>query len=158
MVSLYRHFDSNSKLLYVGISQGVMTRTYSHERKSEWFDQVVRIEIEHYATEEAARNAEKVAIKNEHPIFNLTHNVKIEKPSIKITEKDVQQYPLVVAERERISKLYNQGWSLNWIAGFFGTEVEIIKHVLGREIHIIKHCMVPNIAKPAFEDGDGLGL
>jgi len=39
-----------------------------------WFSSVVRVSIEHFNTREEVLAAEKAAILNEHPIYNVRHN------------------------------------------------------------------------------------
>lgn len=72
--SLYRHFGNDGSLLYVGISLSWPSRTKAHAHGSRWFDQVARVEIEQFATREAALEAEREAIKREKPKFNVIHN------------------------------------------------------------------------------------
>jgi hypothetical protein len=74
--ALYRHFDAAGQLLYVGISLCPFTRTRQHGMLSDWFDQVVRVEIERFDTRSQAEQAEYAAIRNERPIHNGTFNRK----------------------------------------------------------------------------------
>lgn len=74
MTSLYRQYDDEGRLLYVGISLSWPVRFKQHVSKSEWFEQVARIEIERFDTRPAALVAEKKAIKSEKPKFNIIHN------------------------------------------------------------------------------------
>ena len=68
---LYRHFDGDGRLLYVGISSCAVARTYAH-RKSSWFGSVSTITVERFGSREMAGLAEKRAIEDEKPMFN-TH-------------------------------------------------------------------------------------
>ena len=67
--SLYRHFDPSGRLLYVGVSYSVMARLHEH-RRSPWFYDVVRVEIQHFDSRKEAEKAELAAIVNENPIHN----------------------------------------------------------------------------------------
>lgn len=78
--SLYRHFADNGSLLYVGISLSWPARTKAHASGSRWFDQVTKVEIEHFPTREAALDAEREAIKRERPAFNIVHNGRTATP------------------------------------------------------------------------------
>lgn len=69
--SLYRHFDKDGALLYVGISLSAIRRMGQHRMESRWFDRVATIKVEHFATREEARTAERAAIKSENPKFNV---------------------------------------------------------------------------------------
>lgn len=72
--SLYRHFDSDGKLLYVGIAFRWDHRTKQHAKYSEWYKNISVLKIEHFATREQAIVAEVTAIKTEKPQFNISHN------------------------------------------------------------------------------------
>jgi predicted GIY-YIG superfamily endonuclease len=70
---LYRHYDADGALLYVGISASSVGRLVSHRAKSRWFDLVTRVDIERFTTRAEALRAERSAIANERPIFNVRH-------------------------------------------------------------------------------------
>lgn len=70
---LYRHFDKDGALVYVGISNSALKRTMNHRSQSKWFDIVVRIEIERFPDRETALAAEEAAIQNEKPLLNLRY-------------------------------------------------------------------------------------
>lgn len=69
---LYRHFDADGVLLYVGISNDPGYRTHEHSVGAgrRWVIFASRMEGVWYASTEAARAAEKVAIRDEAPVFN----------------------------------------------------------------------------------------
>ena len=68
---LYRHFDADRKLLYVGISLSTFARLSQHKDHSPWFEKVATVSIEHFETREGAMAAERKAIKTESPQFNI---------------------------------------------------------------------------------------
>lgn len=69
---LYRHFDKNGQLLYVGIAWTSVERLMNgHRSNSHWFNDIVRIEIERFETREDARKAELEAIDKEKPVHNI---------------------------------------------------------------------------------------
>jgi excinuclease UvrABC nuclease subunit len=68
---LYRHFDKDGNLLYVGVSLNAIERTISHRDKSHWYQDIARIEIEWLHSRSAAYYAEKKAIQSEHPRYNI---------------------------------------------------------------------------------------
>lgn len=70
--ALYRHFDDQGTLLYVGISVEPTTRGRAHARHSAFMEFAVRQETEWLDSEEAAHAAEREAIANERPLFNKT--------------------------------------------------------------------------------------
>lgn len=68
---LYRHFDIEGTLLYVGISINTPARLSQHRICSNWFARIAKITICHFDTEADARNAEREAINTERPLFNF---------------------------------------------------------------------------------------
>lgn len=69
--ALYRYFDKNDRLLYVGISKSAPARLAQHIGVSHWAYQITRVNIEKYPNRAAARAAELQAIKNENPVHNI---------------------------------------------------------------------------------------
>ena len=78
---LYRHFDQEGCLLYIGVSISALHRFVQH-RAAEWFLRIKRVEIESFATREEALLAESAAIKSEKPLFNIAHKQKVEKQKV----------------------------------------------------------------------------
>ena len=71
---LYRHYDANNNLLYIGITKDIAVRTNEHKRTSRWIKLSSRIELENHKGTYAAAHAEERAIKKERPIYNITFN------------------------------------------------------------------------------------
>jgi hypothetical protein len=71
---LYRYFDKDDRLLYVGISFHAAARASQHKADKPWWPQSVRMEIEHLPTREAALAAEANAIRTEAPLHNVMGN------------------------------------------------------------------------------------
>lgn len=71
---LYRHYNEAGELLYVGVSSRVMRRTREHEKNSAWFGDTFKISIERFPNRDHLLEAEKQAIKNERPKYNIVHN------------------------------------------------------------------------------------
>ena len=69
--ALYRHYDEQGRLLYVGISKDPENRGRSHARNSVWGDLAVSFTGVWFDTWEEARKAEVTAIRIENPIFNI---------------------------------------------------------------------------------------
>ena len=92
---LYRHYNKNDELLYVGISLSAINRFIGHKSK-DWIDEVSRVTIEKFETRELALIAECKAIQSEKPKFNIRHNklkknykLESEKINKKITKHNV---------------------------------------------------------------------
>jgi hypothetical protein len=75
---LYRYFDSEDRLLYIGITQNQGSRFQQHFATSAWFSKVHRATFQHFETREEALSAEQAAIVAELPIYNLVHNPRRE--------------------------------------------------------------------------------
>jgi hypothetical protein len=71
MTDLYRFFDANGRLLYVGISLHAAQRASDHRRDKDWWSDVARMDVEHQADRQTALKAELLAIRTEHPIHNI---------------------------------------------------------------------------------------
>jgi predicted GIY-YIG superfamily endonuclease len=68
--AVYRVYDANDFLLYIGCSPSVLERVNQHIFKV-WGHTISKINVEWFNSKEAASNAEKDAILNENPIWNI---------------------------------------------------------------------------------------
>ena len=71
---LYRFFTGDGRLLYVGMTRNPARRFEQHGGTKSWWSEVERIEMEHHATLDALREAERRAIESDHPIHNIRMN------------------------------------------------------------------------------------
>jgi len=74
--ALYRHFNKDGELLYVGISLRAAERLRQHIDGSCWRYEIASVTVEWFDTRDAALDAERLAIKSEAPIFNKTHSTR----------------------------------------------------------------------------------
>ena len=104
--ALYRHFDKDKNLLYVGISYNAFARLAQHEFSSTWAGLSVRMEIEYFDTRAIAMNAERMAIINEKPIHNLVHNSQDcdKKTSFKVKDDGYNQINIRIRDLVRAIK------------------------------------------------------
>ena len=72
---LYRWWDAEGHLLYVGKSVSVYARVASHRRGSEFFAEAATMTIERFPDAVALGDAEVAAIRTERPLFNRAHSV-----------------------------------------------------------------------------------
>jgi len=100
MSHLYRHFDKDGILLYVGISLSALNRLGQHKDHSHWFDTISRVEIENFNTREEALVAESLAIFNEKP----THNIKQPRRTQIMEDIARQNKAQYVIERSQMSR------------------------------------------------------
>lgn len=70
--SLYRFYGLNNQLLYVGMSKNPFQRLNGHKRDKE-MHLVSRIDLQWFETRTAAVIAERIAIRNEKPLWNKAH-------------------------------------------------------------------------------------
>jgi len=68
--SLYRLFRGRA-LLYVGVAKSFVIRWGAHEKVQPWWHEVTRATVEHFLTRREAEDAEELAIRNEHPKYNV---------------------------------------------------------------------------------------
>lgn len=68
--AVYRAYDADGLLLYVGVTSGLMQRIAQHEKSSEWAISTATITVEWWPTRAAALAAETRAIVTEGPVFN----------------------------------------------------------------------------------------
>jgi predicted GIY-YIG superfamily endonuclease len=73
--TLYRLFDPEDNLLYVGITFMPGHRLETHRRERYWWPDVVRTEFETFQDRKSAQAAERLAIRSEHPRYNLQNRV-----------------------------------------------------------------------------------
>jgi predicted GIY-YIG superfamily endonuclease len=78
---LYRFYDQEGSLLYVGISNTWYQRFHNHERKAGWFSKVASSTFEWHESRESVEAAELLAIKTENPQFNKASNPAYETPT-----------------------------------------------------------------------------
>lgn len=72
--ALYRFYDSDGVLLYVGISKSWTDRLVQHRRDKVWFGHVARVDVAYYKDRDAVLDAEQEAIRRERPVHNIVHN------------------------------------------------------------------------------------
>ena len=68
---LYRHWDKDRNLLYVGISLSAVTRLSQHSKNAHWFDEITTVTIEIFDSREDVVEAERIAITGENPRYNV---------------------------------------------------------------------------------------
>ena len=77
--TLYRFFDKDDRLLYVGISKNYFSRLINHIQNKDWISQAVRCDLQHFDTREDASNAEIDAVQFENPVYNKQYASEREK-------------------------------------------------------------------------------
>lgn len=72
--SLYRLYDIDATLLYIGIAGNPGRRFEQHAKDKPWWGHVTDVRLEHFLTREAAILAEADAIRTENPKHNIMLN------------------------------------------------------------------------------------
>lgn len=118
MTDLYRVFDKDGRLLYLGMSFSALSRFGQHLEKSPWAPQATRIHIEKLPDERAARTAEMRAISTEKPQFNIAPRIRT--PLIRSPMKALNDY----MDRRGLTQIdmaaflgVSQGHLNNWLSG-----------------------------------------
>jgi predicted GIY-YIG superfamily endonuclease len=93
--ALYRAFDRNDVLLYVGITNNPRGRMHAHMRSQHWARHIKYITFEHFSTREKLKAAERSAISTEFPAYNRTYANPVEPHSL----QDVVDAGLAPSER-----------------------------------------------------------
>ncbi len=88
MTTLYRFFDADDRLLYVGIAGTATQRWEQHAKEKGWWDSVARVTVENHPSRQAAADAERNAIRNESPLYNVVHNRNL----VKLKQHDLIWY------------------------------------------------------------------
>lgn len=103
--ALYRHYDADDRLLYVGITCNPESRGRDHRKTASralWLDQAVRFTGVWYPTRAAAEEAERMAIRREHPLYNRQRYSAAHVPALRrhpgrrIRPEDVLDWRLTV--------------------------------------------------------------
>lgn len=79
--SVYRLYDENDALLYVGCSVNPHSRKPQHCSKP-WYRQIARMVCEEFKTRRAAEIAERAAIQGENPLHNVTRYFTAPEPPL----------------------------------------------------------------------------
>lgn len=79
--TLYRAYDSDGQLLYIGIAVNWAARWDKHRQRSPWFSDVARVDVMTYQSRSDAAAAEAAAIKLECPKHNIEHTDKDTRPA-----------------------------------------------------------------------------
>lgn len=68
---IYRHFNKDGELLYVGCTGNVFSRTQQHLSGKNWYMEIFNITIEHFSNRKEALKAESIYQKTENPKYCL---------------------------------------------------------------------------------------
>ena len=123
---LYRHFDSDGTLLYVGVSLDTLSRLRQHKENAHWFKLIHTVKIDSFATREEALTAERMAIKNENPLYNLSRPFRQQDEKDEEIEEDEEIEASLRDLFHRIVR-FNPTYSLKEAANMLGISIEKLK-------------------------------
>lgn len=72
--SVYKLYDVEDTLLYVGLSKSLGQRLTAHEKSKEWWSKVVEVAIERFEVYGQAKRKERHLITWLRPLYNKQHN------------------------------------------------------------------------------------
>ena len=75
MQTLYRFYDAEGVLLYVGITKFFEPRLKQHYKNAEWFFETASVKLEHFQTRQEVERAETQAIEQESPRYNIAKSL-----------------------------------------------------------------------------------
>lgn len=78
---LYRVFDHEGALLYVGQTLAPVHRFATHQRQKNWWRDVATIALQHFQDLDAVSEAEREAIRGENPVHNILHSRRSSPPA-----------------------------------------------------------------------------
>lgn len=113
MHTLYRFFDADGQLLYIGKTTNVRARFRAHADK-EWWGDVADSSLEHYATADAVAAAEVAAIRAEAPRHNVAHNESVTSRELARQRKEIAERiaesapPFTSDEALRIARILSE--------------------------------------------------
>lgn len=73
MTCVYKHYDTDGRLLYIGSTRKFPSRTMEHEAASRWYRLVAQIKIEKFESMSDALARERELIELKKPPFNIAH-------------------------------------------------------------------------------------
>lgn len=129
---LYRFFDADGSLLYVGITKHVGQRWSWHMRNQPWWQEVHRLTAEWHDTREDASVAEIAAIKSERPAYNVAHVVHpvVSEAAQAHQEAATRAAETLAALHAAIVIARKQGASMKQITSITGYSAERIRQIV----------------------------
>lgn len=100
--ALYRLYDINDQLLYIGIAFDPATRGYQHKKTKSWWPEVAWRDVTWFETRREAEAAEREALRAERPLYNVAGSSGI--PAA--TSPTVRATPAVVETLRRATSAY----------------------------------------------------
>lgn len=139
--TVYRHFDKEGTLLYVGVSLNAIARLRQHHDYSTWFRQINNVTLESFPSREEALEAEALFIKNEKPLYNkqLNHGGPEEERSILIQDSRVDLERKILERKRRVE--FYPVYSIEEVAEILMLKLSDVKRLIDQKV--LGHITVP---------------
>jgi len=124
--ALYRYFDADGKLLYVGISLSPTYRQSQHRDASPWYERIARMQVEWFESRRLAMDAERYAIQSELPECNIVHKRQVSARAAYLEELAEES----CAELTRKVTRFSPAYSIKDAAGVLGTSESALRLAL----------------------------
>ncbi|WP_155054554.1 GIY-YIG nuclease family protein [Streptomyces blattellae] len=136
--ALYRLYDTDGELLYIGVTGNIATRWSAHASDKEWWPQVARRELTWFASRDEALAEEQRAIWNERPRHNRQHAFpKVSAEAARVfagfkqaKEEEAELWPLV---RARAIEDMRAGATVSQLAEWTGRSRETFRRIARAE-------------------------
>lgn len=92
--TLYRHFDAQGRLLYVGITVDPGRRWKQHQADKPWWAEVAQTTYEQHPDRASVLAAEREAILREEPLHNVVHNRRAPTGRVEATPVQTRTAPV----------------------------------------------------------------
>lgn len=115
---LYRFFNADGDLLYVGMTKNPGQRLAGHSSNQSWWREVANVTMEHCDTRAALKRAERDAIRNESPKYNVVHN----KPTSGVRTIKFCGITIELDEVAGVITLHDTRWVMNGLADYMTFE------------------------------------
>lgn len=124
---LYRHFDREGRLLYVGITNNPPARLANHRKNPEnpWWEALAEggwTTYQRFASREELRAAERTAIKKERPLWNVQHNERRHKAAVQTLPAAPVWVETPAKQQRRVTYPLTTGKIIHEL-GFLGTNM-----------------------------------
>lgn len=133
--ALYRLYDADGRLLYVGITNRPDHRWMNHAYTKTWWHLVSRKEVIWYGARAIAEKEERQAVRAEAPLFDATHRTGGNwRSTARVSFVDPRRSEIVDELRSVVQKLAG-GQTLpprSDLASRFGTSIPTIDFALGK--------------------------
>jgi predicted GIY-YIG superfamily endonuclease len=137
---VYRLYDADDNLLYVGLSDVPEKRTKTHKHRRDFSAPPVRTTLTEYASREEAAAAERAAIESELPLHNITYKPGGRPPrsypgGLVMSLSDVAEHLGIKSESVRALMRRRK---IKPVAGYPRSQVEAIERTQGRRTDLKK--------------------